>query len=85
MTHPITSVDHSGRACTLCYAGTGTPVDRYSVHRDFRGEQHQVIGGRAPHKPGSTGRVETEIGVFFPSVLNMEWIPDYQEPGGLLT
>lgn len=40
---------------------------------DFRGKMHTVSGGAAPHKPGSTGYVDTEFGTFYVSVLNLTW------------
>jgi hypothetical protein len=41
----------------------------------FRGEVHTITDGRAPHKPGSTGRVYTADGrEYFPSVFDMQWV-----------
>jgi hypothetical protein len=42
---------------------------------DFRGNSDVIIGGRAPHKPSSTGRVWTADGrEYFPSVFDMQWV-----------
>jgi hypothetical protein len=41
----------------------------------FRGEVHTITDGRAPHKPGSTGRVYTAEGnEYYPSVFDMKWV-----------
>jgi len=41
----------------------------------FRGEVHTIIGGRAPHKPSSTGRVWTADGrEYYPGVFDMKWV-----------
>ena len=41
----------------------------------FRGEVHTITDGRAPHKPGSTGRVYTADGnEYYPSVFDMKWV-----------
>jgi hypothetical protein len=45
----------------------------------FRGSHCTVSGGKPPHKLGSTGRVYTSDGEYFPSVFNLVWhtpIPD---------
>lgn len=34
----------------------------------------RLEGGRAPHKPGSTGRIWTDRGEYFPSVFNVQWV-----------
>jgi hypothetical protein len=42
---------------------------------DFRGHVDTIVGGRAPHKPGSTGRVWTADGrEYYPSVFDMKWV-----------
>lgn len=41
---------------------------------DFRGDAHKVEGGRPPQKPSSTGRIHTDLGEFFPSVVDCRWI-----------
>jgi hypothetical protein len=51
----------------------GTPVFEGEEHLTFRGDPLTITGGRPPHKAGSTGRVHTNGGEFFPSVMNMEW------------
>lgn len=42
---------------------------------DFRGNSDVIVGGSAPHKPGSTGRVWTaDNRVYYPSVFDMRWV-----------
>ena len=42
---------------------------------DFRGHVDTIVGGRAPHHSGSTGRVYTAEGrEFFPGVFDMRWV-----------
>ena len=60
----------------------GFPVVAGQVVTDFRGEKHRVEGGRAPHKPESTGRVSvyrgrtTLVNEFYPSVFGLRWVKD---------
>jgi hypothetical protein len=77
----ITSKNHDGIVCTLVNVKTGQPV-KVGDDANLRDEPGFVIsGGRAPHKPGSTGRVwvqdkrngsERE---FFPGVVDAQWMP----------
>jgi hypothetical protein len=58
----------------------GVPVALNSFHSTAKGEVVRIVGGRAPHKEGSTGRiyfkdVECRDGEFFPSVCNCHWEP----------
>lgn len=72
----IESKDHQGRAHYLKNVRTGQPVTRGQTLRDFRGEHAAIVGGRAPHKPGSTGRIYTEHGhELFPGVFGCTWEP----------
>lgn len=69
----IDAVDHEGRTCILVDDATGDPIPRGTVRRGFT-----VEGGRAPHKPSSTGRVWTVNedggrGEYFPSVVGARW------------
>jgi len=69
----IDSVDHEGRTCILVDDATGDPIRRGTVRRGLA-----VEGGRAPHKPSSTGRVWTVSedggrGEYFPSVVGARW------------
>ena len=42
----------------------------------FRGELATVQSIIPPHKEGSTGRVQTELGLHFPGVYNLKWIEE---------
>lgn len=59
----------------LCYADTTDLVRKNVKAYDFRGRVDTIVGGRAPHKPGSTGRVWCADGAeFFPGVFGMQWV-----------
>jgi hypothetical protein len=54
---------------------TGEPVVFGESYPDFRGDLEIIVGGIPPHKPGSTGRVETKGGrLYFPTVFNLKWV-----------
>lgn len=65
--------DYAGIWRTLTDTNTGKPVRKGDQHYNFRGELRTITGAQAPHKAGSTGRVYTDQGAFFPSVLDLEW------------
>ena len=67
----INSTDHAGRACTL--TRNGQPVAAGDLLEDFRGNTSRIIGGQAPHKPASTGKIYTSAGNYYPSVFNCQW------------
>jgi hypothetical protein len=76
----ITSTDYLGRECTLVHESMNEPVKIDEVVKSFRGEPYRVIGGRAPHKSSSQGKVwygdpqdEQIGGEFYPSVLGLQW------------
>lgn len=50
-----------------------------TTYADFRGARHVLKGHLAPHKPGSTGRVYTDRGEFFPSVIGLRFRDDDTE------
>ncbi len=71
-----------GKECILVTEGTKQPLGVGDRVLSFRGEPYVVIGGSAPHKSGSTGRVsvrDVELGAhsmeFFPGVIGAMWIP----------
>lgn len=42
---------------------------------DFRGHVDTIVGGRAPHHSGSTGKVWTADGrEYYPGVFDMRWV-----------
>jgi hypothetical protein len=77
----ITSKRWDGVTCTLVNVKTGAPIENGAAIM-LDGERVIVSGGRAPHKPGSTGRAwvqdprthaERE---FFPGVIDAQWMPE---------
>jgi len=60
----------------LCWDGdVAEPVLKGTKAADFRGHVDTIIGGRAPHHSGSTGRVYTADGnEYYPSVFDMKWV-----------
>ena len=69
----ITSRDYNGNLCKLLHNGK---VIAHGTHvRTFRGTLLTVTGGEAPQKPGSSGKVWTDAGEYFPGVVNAEWVP----------
>jgi len=40
----------------------------------FRGENAVVKGMTEPHKAGSTGRIYTDAGEYFPNVYGCKWV-----------
>ena len=73
MQQNITSTDYKGRACTLTHEGR--PVRAGEILETSKGDQYRITGGRAPHKPASSGKVWTDGGEFFPTVFNCNWTP----------
>jgi len=79
----ITSTDHAGVERTLRYQATEEPVQVDSQQQDHHGEWWIVVGGLAPHKSSSSGRVRVRpiamrsdyfaTREFFPHVFDMEW------------
>lgn len=54
---------------------TGAAVVFGESYPDFRGDLEIIVGGTPPHKPSSTGRVETSVGMtYFPGVFNLKWV-----------
>lgn len=71
---PITSVGYDGKKWLLIDEVTQRSVKIADVRKDFRGETGRVHGGRAPHKPSSTGRVHVDGREYYPSVFGLKWI-----------
>ena len=69
----ITSKDYTGALCKLLH--NGRVISPGEQVETFRGTLVTVTGGRAPQKPGSTGKVWTDAGEYFPGVVNAEWVP----------
>jgi hypothetical protein len=68
--------DGALRQWHLCWDGdVAEPVLKGTKAADFRGHVDTIIGGRAPHHSGSTGRVYTADGrEYYPSVFDMKWV-----------
>jgi hypothetical protein len=73
----IHSIDWSEKSCILT-TQDGKPVKRGQRMKDFRGDYAKISGGSAPHTSGSTGRVTTDSGDYYPSVFNLKWTPHDQ-------
>jgi len=58
---------------TLVRSADKRPVRFGDRIEGFRGT-YVIQGGEPPHHRGSTGRVHTDQGIYFPSVVNCEWI-----------
>lgn len=59
----------------LVHANTGQPVSEGETVLSFRGDAAVITGGNPPHKPASTGRVQTKDGgEFFPTVFDLKWV-----------
>jgi hypothetical protein len=48
---------------------TGKVFKKGDKVKDFRGDEHEILGFAPPHKESSSGRVHTDQGVFFPGVV----------------
>ena len=58
----------------LVYETTGDSVRVNSGCADFRGTLHVITGGRAPHKPESSGFIHTLNGSeYYPGVCGLKW------------
>ena len=69
---PIISAGFDGNY-VLCDEATKARIGTGTTRNGFRGN-YRIDGGRAPHKPGSTGKVWTDKGEFFPGVVNAVWL-----------
>ena len=73
----VTSVGYDGKLWLLLREG-GTALNAVregETVRSYRGEDCVLTGGRAPHKPGSTGKVWTsDNGEYYPGVFGLRWV-----------
>jgi hypothetical protein len=53
----ITSKNYNDELMTLVDATTLLPIHRGDMRNTSRGERYVVTGGRAPHKPESSGKI----------------------------
>jgi hypothetical protein len=70
----ITSHDYTGALCRLVNA-KGKPIKPNQKIRTLWGHSVTVTDGSAPHKQGSTGRIFTDQGAYFPGVICAQWLP----------
>lgn len=73
----IVSTNYAGVPMILADEKSGRWIETGDTVVTFRGDAYVCVGGRAPHKPGSTGKVwcrrggsETE---FYPGVVGAVW------------
>ena len=59
---------------TLIDEKTGKAAQVGDVLTDFRGDTSTLTGMREPQHAGSSGRVFTDEGEFFPSVFGLKWV-----------
>jgi hypothetical protein len=75
----IVSKNYEGDEMLLVNKKTGRPLSIGARVTDFRGDPMRLLGGAAPHKPESTGRIYViSDGVehsFYPGVIDAEWRP----------
>ena len=75
---PYTAEGHDG-TYTLTRKD-GKPVAVGDIVTDFRGENYALKGGKAPHKPGSTGSIylsppgEDSVHSGYPGVCDLTWV-----------
>ena len=69
----IKGVGYDGKLWLLIDEVTQVSVKRGAIREDFRGDKSRVTGGRPPHKPGSTGRITSEDGEYYPGVYGCKW------------
>lgn len=79
MLSKIQSKDYDGRICTLVHNTTLAPM-LYGEAVITERNTYTVLGGKAPHKRGSTGRVFVHVEgagdtEFFPAVVGAQWVP----------
>jgi len=79
----IQSTRYDGVLCELVDQETGEAAHRDAALTCSHGDEFFLVGGRAPHKPGSTGFVWVEPAdsitaisrEYYPKVFGLEWRP----------
>lgn len=70
----ITGTGYDGKRWILIDEVSLRSVRYGDVRESFRGEHAVITGGTPPHKPGSTGRIETsDNGTYYPGVFLAKW------------
>lgn len=67
----MTAITHNG--FTLRHKESGEAVQKGEEVTNFRGAVAAINGGTSPHHEGSTGRIWTDCGEFYPSVFDLVW------------
>lgn len=81
----ITSIDFQDQVCALIDSSKGSLLTHGEEVESFRGDRMRLIGGKAPHKPSSEGKVFVEVlgdaktlqfrSEYYASVIGAEWVP----------
>ena len=74
MNDNIISTGYNGTRWLLIDQTTQRSIRQGDMRPDFRGSRSIIEGGKAPHKPSSTGRVWADGREFFPAVFNCVWV-----------
>lgn len=69
----ITGIGYDGKRWILIDEVSLRSVRYGDIRDSFRGEPATVKGGTPPHKPGSTGRIQTTKGEHYPGVFLAKW------------
>ena len=75
----VLAKDYTGTTLTLVDKKTHKPLVVGQKVKDFRGDNHTLLGGQAPHHSASTGRVHVEsvegwANEYYPSVVDAKWM-----------
>jgi hypothetical protein len=74
MKEQIKGIGYDGKVWLLIDEVTQISVKVGDIRESFRGERAKMIDGTAPHKPSSTGRVQSSKGEYYPGVYGCKWI-----------
>lgn len=74
MKEQIKGIGYNGKLWLLIDEVTQVSVKVGDIRESFRGEKAVMQNGTPPHKPSSTGRVQSSKGEYFPSVYGCKWI-----------
>jgi hypothetical protein len=70
----VTGIGYDGKRWLLIDGHTQQSVARGQQVENHRAEWARIDGGTPPHGPGSTGRVRTAAGEYYPSVYGLQWV-----------
>ena len=69
----IESLDHEDNLCRLVMMDCKVPILKGIEYVAASGDVYMVTGGIAPHRLGSTGKIWTDQGDRYPSVIFARW------------